>query len=663
MQFDDTLDMLLRRHEELRDTMARPDLAGAEFSKHSREFSELTPVVETIQHLRAAQAQQKDTQAMLADASLDAELKSMAQEELQAIDKQIPELMKQVQLALLPKDAADEKNAILEVRAGTGGEEAALFAAELFRMYQRYAGLRNWRFEVLSISETGIGGYKEAQASISGQGVFARLKFESGVHRVQRVPATEGGGRIHTSAATVAVLPEAEEVDIHIEEKDLRIDVFRASGPGGQSVNTTDSAVRIVHIPTGITVQQQDEKSQHKNKAKALKVLRARLYEAEREKLANERAANRKEQVGSGDRSERIRTYNFPQGRVSDHRINLTAYNIDQVMEGSGLQEFVEALMADDQARKLREVVAETSRLLRPLDDAALDARLLVQHVARKTYEELLMHPDAPLTDAQAVQLRALTARRAAHEPMAHLLGEKEFWGLPFRVTPDTLIPRPDSETVVEAILAHIPPPWRGGGQEGGEAACMVADAPPPPRPSPLQGEGVSIHILDLGTGSGCLLLALLSELPRACGVGVDINPGALEVAAENACALGLSARAQWRNGDWCGALGRGEKFEIVVANPPYIASNACERLMPDVLHYEPRLALDGGEDGLDCYRILAKQLSAFTKQGSVIALEVGAGQADAVAALFTQAGWAAERIVPDLAGIARCVVITTKDQ
>jgi peptide chain release factor 1 len=261
-----------------------------------------------------------------------------------------------VRMSLVPKDADDERNAILEVRAGTGGDEAALFAAELFRMYQRYAVLKNWKFELLDLSETGIGGFKEASASIIGRGVFARLKFESGVHRVQRVPETEASGRIHTSAATVAVLPEAEEVDIAIEDKDLRIDVYRSSGPGGQSVNTTDSAVRITHLPTGLVVIQQDEKSQHKNKARALKVLRARLYEAQRQALAATRAADRKSQVGSGDRSERVRTYNFPQGRVTDHRINLTLYKIDKVLAGEALDEIIDALTAADTAERLATV-------------------------------------------------------------------------------------------------------------------------------------------------------------------------------------------------------------------------------------------------------------------------------------------------------------------
>jgi peptide chain release factor 1 len=282
-------------------------------------------------------------------------MKSMAEDELAGIGKQMPELTRKVQIALLPKDDADEKNAILEVRAGTGGDEAALFAGELFRMYQRYADSHRWKFEVMEFSETELGGLKEAIASITGRNVFARLKYESGVHRVQRVPATETSGRIHTSAATVAVLPEAEEVDLKIEEKDLRIDVYRASGPGGQSVNTTDSAVRITHVPSGIVVIHQDEKSQHKNRAKALRVLRARLYDRERAARDAERAQDRKGQIGSGDRSERIRTYNFPQGRCTDHRINLTLYKLDRILAGEALDEVIDALISEDHAARLAE--------------------------------------------------------------------------------------------------------------------------------------------------------------------------------------------------------------------------------------------------------------------------------------------------------------------
>jgi peptide chain release factor 1 len=348
------LDQIVSRHAELQAQLSGGALDSQKFVAASKEYADLGPLVEAVNELRKAERELKDTEAMAADP----DMKAMAEEEAGELKKRIPELERAVKRMLLPKDAADDKNAILEIRAGTGGEEAALFASDLFRMYQRYAAEHRWKFEIMELSDTGIGGYKEAIATVSGKGVFARLKFESGVHRVQRVPATEGSGRIHTSAATVAVLPEAEEFDIKIDEKDLRIDVFRASGPGGQSVNTTDSAVRITHIPTNTVVSQQDEKSQHKNKAKAMKILRSRLYDVERQRRDDIRAADRKGQVGSGDRSERIRTYNFPQSRVTDHRINLTLYNLDQVMEGRGLDEIIDALIADDEASRLSELAS-----------------------------------------------------------------------------------------------------------------------------------------------------------------------------------------------------------------------------------------------------------------------------------------------------------------
>jgi peptide chain release factor 1 len=351
MSFTQKLDAIVTKFGELEKKLLDPSSLGQNFAKVSKEHSDMAPIVELVGQYRKAQKEVADIDEML-PATTDKDMKDMLEAERFDLSKKIPEIEQEIKLALLPRDAADEKNAILEVRAGTGGEEAALFAYKLFAMYQKYAERRKWKFEILSISDTGLGGYKDASASISGKGVFARLKFESGVHRVQRVPETENQGRVHTSAATVAVLPEAEEVDIKIEEKDLRIDVFRSSGPGGQSVNTTDSAVRITHIPTGTVVSMQDEKSQIKNREKAMKVLRSRIYETERERIAKERAADRKEQVGSGDRSERIRTYNFPQSRVTDHRINHTSYRIDGVMLGE-LDEFIDALIADDQARKL----------------------------------------------------------------------------------------------------------------------------------------------------------------------------------------------------------------------------------------------------------------------------------------------------------------------
>src|SRR6516165_4696922 len=349
------LDKLVSHWETLQGTLA----SGTDqetYVRLSREFAELDPIVGTINALRSAVRERAELQHLIDDPSSETDMAALAEEEIGLLDAKIEQLEQQLKVQLLPRDAADEKSAILEVRAGTGGEEAALFAADLFRMYQRYADTHGWKVAIISASESSTGGYKEIIANITGRSVFARLKFESGVHRVQRVPETEAQGRIHTSAATVAVLPEAEELDIKIDDKDLRIDVFRASGPGGQSVNTTDSAVRITHLPTGLVVSQQDEKSQHKNKAKAMKVLRSRLYEIERQKRDSARAADRKSQVGSGDRSERIRTYNFPQGRVTDHRINLTLYKIDKVITGEALDEIIDALIADDQAERLAEL-------------------------------------------------------------------------------------------------------------------------------------------------------------------------------------------------------------------------------------------------------------------------------------------------------------------
>jgi peptide chain release factor 1 len=341
------------RKRELAEAMARGDIAPDEFVRLSKDYAAIEPVAAAAREVRRLRAELEVLNGMLHDPGAEAELKEMATVEVEEIRRRLPEAERALAIKLLPRDAADERAAMLEVRAGTGGDEAALFAGDLLRMYHRFADEQGWRFELISASAADVGGYKEAVASISGAGVFAKLKFESGVHRVQRVPVTEAGGRIHTSAATVAVLPEAEDVDVHIDEKDLRVDIYRSSGPGGQGVNTTDSAVRITHLPTGIVVIQQDERSQHKNRAKAMKVLRTRLFELERERLANERAGARRSMVGSGDRSERIRTYNFPQGRVTDHRINLTLHKLDQVLEGPGLGELVDALVAEDEAQRL----------------------------------------------------------------------------------------------------------------------------------------------------------------------------------------------------------------------------------------------------------------------------------------------------------------------
>ncbi|MFO1151592.1 MAG: peptide chain release factor 1 [Alsobacter sp.] len=346
------LEAILARHAVINDRLAH----GADSDTIvtlSRELSELDPVVAAIKSLQAVESERSGLDAMLADPAVDGEMRALAEDERREIEDRLDVLRHEVRLHLLPKDEADARSVILEVRAGTGGDEAALFAGDLFRMYQRYADLKRWKVEILSESEGTMGGYKEIIAEIHGAGVFGRLKFESGVHRVQRVPETETQGRIHTSAATVAVLPVAQEVDVHIDDKDLQIDTMRAQGAGGQHVNKTESAIRITHLPTGIVVFVQEERSQHKNRARAMDLLRSRIYDMERQKLDRERSADRRSQVGSGDRSERIRTYNFPQGRVTDHRINLTLYKLPQVVDGTALDEVIDALLTEHQATQL----------------------------------------------------------------------------------------------------------------------------------------------------------------------------------------------------------------------------------------------------------------------------------------------------------------------
>ncbi|MGB0843990.1 MAG: peptide chain release factor 1 [Alphaproteobacteria bacterium] len=350
------LDRVVSRRQELESLLStHPDPGGDDYLKLTREFSEIGPIVEEIEKFKGYQSEMEDLEAMMADPDSDKEMRQMAESEFHDLKKAMPDHERNIQILLLPKDETDARNAILEVRAGTGGDEAGLFAGELLRMYQRYSVSQGWKFEITEESETGVGGIKDASAVITGTNVFSKLKFESGVHRVQRVPVTESGGRVHTSAATVAVLPEAEAIDVVIRQEDLRIDTMRASGAGGQHVNTTDSAVRITHIPTGV-VATSSEKSQHVNRDKAMKLLATRLYDIQRQKIDSERSADRKSQVGSGDRSERIRTYNFPQGRMTDHRINLTLYKLDRIMTGEALDEVLDALISEDQAAKLAEI-------------------------------------------------------------------------------------------------------------------------------------------------------------------------------------------------------------------------------------------------------------------------------------------------------------------
>ena len=354
MSLKNNIDKIIQREAEIEQLLVNSfNLKPSELVELSKELSDIKPITDLAKKKDVMLQELLDLSEILNDNEADDDIKKVALSEFEFLKEEITILERNIQFALLPKDKDDTRNVIIEVRAGTGGDEAGLFASDLFSMYEKLSMKHKWKFEVMEVSETNVGGYKEAQANILGNGVFGRLKFESGVHRVQRVPTTETSGRIHTSAATVAVLPEAEDLEISVEEKDLRIDVFRSSGPGGQSVNTTDSAVRITHLPSGIVVSQQDEKSQHKNRAKAMKILLSRLYETERQKQQDQRSSSRKDQVGSGDRSERIRTYNYPQGRVTDHRINLTLHKLDKVIQGEALDELIDALIVEDRSLKL----------------------------------------------------------------------------------------------------------------------------------------------------------------------------------------------------------------------------------------------------------------------------------------------------------------------
>jgi len=356
MGISEKLNQVTARHDELREILSsQSGLNSQDLQRLSKEFADLIEIVSLVDKVKKIEFEIHGISELIEDPDSEIEIRSIAEQEFHQLRKDLIKKEHEIELLLLPKDSADEKNAILEIRAGTGGDEAALFAADLFRMYQRFSEQQNWKFEIMDINETGIGGYKDATASVMGRAVFAKLKFESGVHRVQRVPETESQGRVHTSAATVAVLPEAEEIDVQIEPKELRIDTYRAQGAGGQHVNKTDSAIRITHLPTNIVVQCQDGKSQHKNRAQAMKMLRSKLYEKEQSEKNTARAEDRKMQVGSGDRSERIRTYNYPQGRITDHRINLTLYKLEKMMEGD-LNEVIEALLTEDQASRLSRI-------------------------------------------------------------------------------------------------------------------------------------------------------------------------------------------------------------------------------------------------------------------------------------------------------------------
>ncbi len=628
-----------QRYDEILQRLGSAEVQSdpSEYRKQAKALAEIEPLVEKFREYKATIRDVAQTEELVASA--DTDMRDLAHEELKALVARRDTLLAELKILIVPKDPNDEKNVVLEIRAGTGGDEAALFAGELFRMYARYAERQGWRIEVMSSSDTGVGGLKEVIATIEGRGVYSRLKYESGVHRVQRVPATEASGRIHTSTATVAVLPEAEEVDIQINEKDLRIDTFCSSGPGGQSVNTTYSAVRLTHIPTGVVVSQQDEKSQIKNRAKAMKVLRARLYEMELRKQQEAIAKDRRSQVGTGERSEKIRTYNFPQNRITDHRINFTTHRLAEVLNGD-LAELLDAVnhplpvgKAQGRDRGLVIIharVAEARERLRlsgiATNEADLDARLLAEHVLGWDTARFIAYGHEPEPPAFATRYLALVARRADREPVAYITGQQEFWGLSFEVSPAVLIPRPETEIVVEAALEAHP--------AGGPAFTFV----------------------DACTGSGCIAVAIAHERPHARGVATDISAAALEVARRNAVRHDVDERVRFAEGDLLGPRRRRvrpDRRESAVRprRRPRVAAARSAR---------PRAgaALFAGPDGLDLVRRLVAEAPPKLKPGGLLIFEFGFRQDQAVEQLLrASSALTMVAIRPDLQRIPRTAI------
>jgi len=630
------IEELITKHSLLEKELSLGQTEKKQFAEKSKEYSDLNDIIEQAKQYSSFEKEKNELEKIIDGSDSENEMKVLASSELKELKKQHEINEKILKLFLLPKDEADKKNAIIEIRAGTGGLEASLFASDLFKMYEKVSHKKKWQLELISISKSDAGGLKEVIALIKGRNIYSTLKYESGVHRVQRVPDTETQGRVHTSAATVAVLPEAEEVDVKIEDKDLRIDVFRSSGPGGQSVNTTDSAVRITHIPTGIVVSQQDEKSQIRNKEKGLKILRSRIYELERQKKEDERSKDRKSKIGTGDRSERIRTYNFPQGRITDHRINFTLHKLEEFMEGEIFDEMIENLNLQAQAEKLNNlnwmnIQTLLNQAIKTLDNSSntsskLDSEILLSKIIKKNRKYLILNSNEELKKENIKSFDYLVKRRKKGEPIAYLINKKEFWKQNFYINQNVLIPRPDTEILVEETLK-------------------------------LFNVNSKLNMLDIGTGSGCILLSILKERRNFFGTGIDISKKAINVARFNAKMHQLSNRVKFYNSDVDKFLIG--KYDLVVSNPPYIKRQDLKYLEVDVKGFEPKLALDGGKDGFSKITKVISKTSTLLKRNGRFILEIGFGQKKKILSILKQNNFFINKVVKDYGKNDRCVIST----